>query len=180
MRKTSVRSLPAQISCRRAKRDCESLNGSACHRTMRNRRGFTLMEMGVCLVIMAIAAAVVTPAISRMGAGKPENGADKLLKLLQQARNFSIERNYTVNVRIDPVTSRFRVDTSGTNGLGILADSTLDLAASETLETNLDRLQYTFRPTGAVMGDSVIIRGIGTSSLLSVNAFTGEAKLVQR
>ncbi len=146
----------------------------------RERRGFTLLEMGVCLVIMAVAAAVVTPAIARLGNGKPESGADKFVALLKGARNFAIERNYTVTVRIDPVTSHFRVDTAGINGLGVLADSTLDLGASESLETNLDRLQYTFRPTGAVIADSVIIRGIGTSSLVTVDAWTGEAKLVAR
>ncbi|MEP6765439.1 MAG: prepilin-type N-terminal cleavage/methylation domain-containing protein [Gemmatimonadaceae bacterium] len=146
----------------------------------RNRRGFTLMEMAVCLVVMAIAAAVVAPALARLGTDQPQSGADKYVLLLKQARNFAIERNYTVIVRIDPVTNRFRVDTSGINGLGVLADSTLDLGASESLETTLDRLQYTFRPTGAVIGDSVIVRGIGTSSLVSVDAWTGEAKLVAR
>ncbi|MEP6780932.1 MAG: prepilin-type N-terminal cleavage/methylation domain-containing protein [Gemmatimonadaceae bacterium] len=146
----------------------------------RERRGFTLIEMGVCLVIMAICAAVVAPAFARLGTDQPQSGADKYVLLLKQARNFAIERNYTVTVRIDPVTNRFRVDTVGTNGLGVLADSTLDLGASESLETTLDRLQYTFRPTGSVIADTVIVRGIGTSSLVSVDPWTGEAKLVAR
>lgn len=146
----------------------------------RARRGFTLMEMGVCLVIMAVAAAVVTPAISRLGEGKPETGGDKLVRLLKQARNLAIERNYQVTVRIDPVSSRFRVDTTGSRGTGVLADSTLDLGDSESLETELDRLQYTFQRTGAVMGDSVMVRGIGINSMLTIDAWTGEAKLVAR
>ncbi len=154
--------------------------GARLRLRLRSRSGFTLIEMSVCLVIMAIAAAVVAPAIARLGAGKPESGADKLVSLLKGARNFAIERNYTVTVRIDPITSHFRVDTVGTNGLGILADSTLDLGASESLETNLDRLQYTFRATGAVLGDSVIVRGIGASSLITVDPWTGEAKLFAR
>ena len=156
------------------------IEAKIARRSAQRRRGFTLLEMGVCLVIMAIAAAVVTPAIARLGNGKPENGADKFVALLKGARNFAIEHNYTVTVRIDPVTSRFRVDTSGTHGTGILADSTLDLGASESLETNLDRLQYTFRATGAVIADSVIVRGIGASSLVAVDAWTGEARLIAR
>lgn len=147
---------------------------------LRARRGFTLMEMAVCLVIMAVAAAVVAPAISRLGDGKPESGADKLVALLKQARNLAIERNYLVTVHLDPVTSRFRVDTTGVSGMGVLADSTLDLGDSETLETSLDRLQFTFKPTGAALADTVIVRGIGTTSVLSVDAWTGEAKLVAR
>lgn len=146
----------------------------------RVRRGFTLMEMAVCLVIIAVAATVVTPAISRLGDGRPETGGDKLVALLKQARNLAIERNYVVTVRIDPVSSRFRVDTSGISGAGIYADSTLDLGDSETLETSLDRLQFTFNPTGAVMGDTVVVRGIGTTSVLTVDAWTGEARLVAR
>lgn len=138
------------------------------------------MEMGVCLVIMAIAAAVVTPALSRLGEGKPEAGGDKLVKLLKQARNLAIEKNYRVTVRIDPVSGRYRVDTTGAVGTGVIADSTLELGDSETLETELDRLQYTFQRTGAVVGDTVLIRGIGVNSMLLIDAWTGEAKLVTR
>lgn len=147
---------------------------------LRTRRGFTLMEMAVCMVIMAVAAAVVAPAISRLGDGQPETGGDKLIALLKQARNFAIERNYLVTVRIDPVTSRYRVDTTGVGGMGVLADTTLDLGDSETLETSLDRLQFTFKPTGAALADTVIVRGIGTTSVLTVDPWTGEAKLVAR
>ncbi|MEO7363118.1 MAG: prepilin-type N-terminal cleavage/methylation domain-containing protein, partial [Gemmatimonadaceae bacterium] len=144
------------------------------------RRGFTLMEMAVCMVIMAVAAAVVAPAISRLGDGQPETGGDKLVALLKQARNYAIERNYLVTVRLDPVTSRYRVDTTGLSGMGVLADTTLDLGDSETLESELDRLLFTFQPSGAAMADSVIVRGIGTTSMLSVDPWTGEAKLVAR
>ena len=152
----------------------------AMTRAMGNRRGFTLMEMAVCLVIMAVAASVVVPAISRLGAGKPETAGDQVITLLKQARNFAIERNYTVTVRIDPVSSRYRVDTTGTAGMGVLVDTTFSLGEAETLETSLDRLQFTFKPTGAVMGDTVIVRGIGTTNVLLVDAWTGEAKLVAR
>lgn len=147
---------------------------------MRARRGFTLMEMAVVLVIMAVAASVVVPALSRLGDGKPETAGDQLVALLKQARNFAIERNYVVTVRIDPVTSRYRVDTTGTNGMGVMIDTTFTLGDAETLETPLDRLQYTFKPTGAVMGDTVVVRGIGTTNVLFVDTWTGEAKLVAR
>lgn len=150
------------------------------NRVTRNRRGFTLLEMGVCLVIMAVAASVVVPAFSRLGDGKPEMSGDKIVALLKQARNFAIERNYEVTLRIDPESGRYRVDTTGFSGMGVFADSTLDLGASETLETDLDRLQFTFKPSGAVLADSVVIRGIGATSVLKVDSWTGEAKLVQR
>lgn len=138
------------------------------------------MEMAVCLVIMAVAASVVAPAISRLGDGKPETAGDQLVALLKQAHNFAIEQNYTVTVRIDPVASRYRVDTTGTAGIGVMIDTTFTLGDAETLETSLDRLQFTFKPTGAVLGDTVIVRGIGTTNVLSVDPWTGEAKLVAR
>lgn len=149
-------------------------------RFRRARRGFTLMEMAVCLVIMAVAASVVAPAISRLGEGRPETAGAQLVTLLKQARNFAIEHNYTVTVRIDPVSSRYRVDTTGTGGLGVMIDTTFSLGDAETIETALDRLQFTFMPTGAVMGDTVIVRGIGTTNVLMIDAWTGEAKLVAR
>lgn len=147
---------------------------------LRARRGFTLMEMAVCMIVMAVAATVVVPAISRLGDGQPETGGDKLVALLKQARNFAIEKNYLVTVRLDPVSSRFRVDTTGLKGMGVFADTTLDLGDSETLESELDRVMFTFKPNGAAMGDSVIVRGIGTTSVLTVDSWTGEAKLVAR
>lgn len=146
----------------------------------RTRRGFTLMEMAVCMVIMAIAAAVVAPAISRLGDGKPESAGDRLVALLKQARSYAIERNYTVAVRIDPVNNRYRVDTTGVRGMGVLADTTLELGDAESLESPLDRLLFVFKPNGSVMGDSLIVRGIGTTSVLTVDSWTGEAKLESR
>ena len=147
---------------------------------LRMRRGFTLMEMGVCLVIMSVAAAVVAPAIARLGEGKPENSGDKLVALLKQARNYAIEHNYAVTVRIDPATSHYRVDTTGTNGMGVMLDSTLDMSASETLETPLERLEFSFRPSGSVIGDSVIVQSVGASAVLLLNPWTGEPSLVAR
>ncbi|MGV3710898.1 MAG: pilus assembly FimT family protein [Gemmatimonas sp.] len=146
----------------------------------RARRGFTLMEMAVVLVIMAVAASIVAPAISRLGAGKPESAGDQLLALLKQARNYAIERNYLVTVRIDPNTKRYRIDTTGAQGMGVLTDSTFELADAETLETPLDRLQYTFKPSGAAIADTVLVRGIGTTNVLMVDTWTGEAKLAAR
>jgi Tfp pilus assembly protein FimT len=138
------------------------------------------MELGVCLVVMAIAAAVVTPAISRLGNGKPETGGEQLVALLTQARELAIRQQYTVTVHIDPVTNRFRVDTASLRGTGVYADSTLDLPDSETMETELDRLRFTFKPTGAALGDSVMLRGSDASYMLSIDPWTGEAKRAAR
>ena len=49
------------------------------------------------------------------------------------------------------------------------------IAPSETLITDLPRLQYVFRPTGAVFGDSVLVRGFGATVMIMMDEWSGQA-----
>ncbi len=139
------------------------------------RRGFTLLEMGIVLAIMAVSALLVAPAIGRIGQGKPAAVGDGLLKLLHDARQIAIERNETVTLRMDPLSGRYRADTVGVNGSGELGEGTLALGAQETMVTDLPRLVYVFHPTGSTFADTVLVRGGTKSVLVSVDAWNGVA-----
>jgi prepilin-type N-terminal cleavage/methylation domain-containing protein len=63
---------------------------------MRSRGGFTLIELIVVLAIMALAAAVVIPVLSR-----PRTGTT-VQSVIESARDAAASRGETVYLRIDP------------------------------------------------------------------------------
>ncbi|MDB4917985.1 MAG: hypothetical protein JWM95_5629 [Gemmatimonadetes bacterium] len=140
------------------------------------RPGFTLFEMAIVLAIMALSAALVIPALARLGLDKQPEAAAGVLTLLHDARKTAIDRNTMVSLRIDPVTGRYRADTTGVAGTGKFAEGSIQLDATETLVTEEPRLKFIFRPTGAVFADSVLVRGMGATVLVTVDPWSGLAR----
>jgi prepilin-type N-terminal cleavage/methylation domain-containing protein len=142
----------------------------------RARPGFTLWELTMVLLVMAISATLAAPAFARFGTEQPTRGGDQLIGLLRDARKASIAYNATVTLRLDPKTLKYQVDTSTVMGAGTLAEGALDLGLSETLVTDLPRLVYLFRPTGAAYADSVVVRGGQVPLVIRVDPWTGVAR----
>ena len=147
-----------------------------CHRERSaTRRGFTLWELTMVLLVMSVAATLAVPAFARLGNDKPATPADAMLGLLHDARKAAIDHNATTTLRVDPKTLKYEVDTAGANGSGILASGVLDLGMSQTLEAGQPRLQYIFRPTGATFADTVVVRGGPRQLTIRVDAWSGVA-----
>jgi len=144
------------------------------------RAGFTLWELTMVLLIMAIAGLLAAPAFARFGAEQPPGGADAVIGLLHDARKAAIDHDATVTLRLDPKTLKYQADTSGVNGFGILAAGYLDLGLTQTLVTDLPRLQYVFRPTGAVFADTVVVRGGAVPLVVRVDPWSGVARADSR
>jgi prepilin-type N-terminal cleavage/methylation domain-containing protein len=142
----------------------------------RARHGFTLLEVGLVLAILAIATALAVPAVTRLGVDKPATNADALLGLLHDSRKEAIDRNVTATLLLDPLTGRFQLDTTGLSGSGTRASGSIQLGINATLSTDLARLRYTFRPTGAASGDTVLVRGGSRTMLVSVDPWSGVAR----
>lgn len=141
---------------------------------MRARRGFTLWEMSIVLGITALVAAVVIPAFGlKFGTDPVAQAGDVIVPLLRDARRTAIDWNQTVTVRVDPASGLYEVDTTGASGTGMYVTGQLELNAWESIQTDLQRLQYVFRPTGAAFGDSVIVRGTGAAALVVVDPWSG-------
>jgi prepilin-type N-terminal cleavage/methylation domain-containing protein len=147
---------------------------------MRARPGFTLWEIATVMLIMAIAATLAAPAYVRFGEGREQTSADILLKLLHDTRAIAIARSVDATLLIDPKTGHYRVDTTSSFGSGRVAEDTLRFGATEGLETDLPRLRYVFRPTGASFGDSVIIRGRDSTRIVRVDTWSGVANATAR
>ena len=142
----------------------------------RVRAGYTLWELTMVLLVMAIAATLAAPAFARFGADQPAGGADAMLGLLRDARKAAVEFNADVTLRLDPKTLDYALDTSGVNGSALFARGTLDLGGAQSLVTDQSRLQYVFRATGAAFADSVVLRGGRVPLVVRVDPWSGVAR----
>jgi prepilin-type N-terminal cleavage/methylation domain-containing protein len=143
---------------------------------MRSRRAFTLLETAIVLAVMAVGAVLVAPAIARLGSEQQRQPAAELLTLLRNSRRAAIDRNIVVTLRLDPVSGHYRADTTGANGAGVMAEGVLQLEASETLDARLLRFVWVFRPTGAALGDTVLVRAANQSVMVAVDHWSGVAR----
>ncbi|HEY9225112.1 MAG TPA: prepilin-type N-terminal cleavage/methylation domain-containing protein [Gemmatimonadaceae bacterium] len=141
-----------------------------------NRPGFTLWELSMVLLVMAIAATLAAPAFARFGAEQPSRGSDQLLGLLHDARKAAFDFNATVTLRVDPKTLKYQVDTTSPSGAGTLAEGVIELGFTEKLDTDARRLQYVFRPTGAAFADTVVVRGGNVPLVVRVDPWSGVAR----
>jgi len=139
------------------------------------RPGFTLWELTMVLLVMAIGATLAAPAFVRFGTEQPPGAADAMIGLLHDARKAAIDFNATATLRIDPKSLKYQLDTSGVAGFGTLAAGILDLGLTQTLVTDQPRLQYIFRPTGAAFADTVVVRGGDVPWVVRVDPWSGVA-----
>ncbi len=58
----------------------------------------------------------------------------------------------------------------------MLAEGTLDLGLTQTLETDQPRLRFVFRPTGAAFADTVVVRGGDVPLVVRVDPWSGVAR----
>ncbi len=140
----------------------------------RVRRGFTLIEMIVVLIVIAVTAALIAPALMRVsGAAADDSESAPLSALLRAARRQALAGGSVVTLIVDPKEARYRADTSGPRGTGLLSEGELAFQPGVTLESDSLRVRFSFRPDGSVFGDTLTIRGRWTSSRVSVDRWTG-------
>jgi Tfp pilus assembly protein FimT len=132
------------------------------------------------LLVMAIAASLAAPAFARFGSDQPAGAADRMIGLLHDSRKAAIDFNATVTLRMDPKTLKYQLDTSGVNGSAPFAEGTLDLGLTQSLVTDLPRLQYVFRPTGAAFADTVVVKGGSVPLVVRVDPWSGVARADSR
>jgi prepilin-type N-terminal cleavage/methylation domain-containing protein len=141
-----------------------------------SRPGFTLWELTMVLLVMAIAGTIAVPAFARFGTEQPTRGADGILALLRDARKASLDYNATVRLRLDPKTLKYQADTTTAAGAGALAAGVLEMGLTETLVSDQDRLLYIFRPTGAAFADTVVVHGGEVPLIVRVDPWSGVAR----
>jgi prepilin-type N-terminal cleavage/methylation domain-containing protein len=148
--------------------------------TARRRSGFTLWEIATVLLIIAIVASLTAPAFVKLGEERDQTSEDLLVKLLRDTRTLAIEHAVEATLLIDPENGHYRVDTTSSFGSGRVVEDTLRFGAADKLESDLPRIRYVFRPTGAAFGDSVIVRGSDSTRVLVVDPWSGMPHAIAR
>jgi prepilin-type N-terminal cleavage/methylation domain-containing protein len=148
---------------------------------MRTRRsGFTLIEIIVVLIIFAVMAGAVMPALLRFGEDEDTTAYAGVRKLLRDAQRTSAEHGVPVRVIIDPEKGDYRADTVGANGTGVVLEGNFSQTGSVTMESDSSRVRFTFLPSGIAFGDSLIVH-TGTASVkLTVDPLTGALRVTER
>ena len=83
------------------------------------RRGFTLIELMVVLVIMAIAAAIAVPMFSGAGTIEVEAAGHVVAADLEYARSLAISRQQTYSVVFDAAGESYQVEDSSSAGVNL-------------------------------------------------------------
>ena len=139
------------------------------------RRGFTLWETALVLAVLAVTLVLAAPTVGDFGTRARQADADALLALLRDARREAVQTGTVVAVWLDPVSARYRMDTTGVTGKGTYLAGTLELGGATVLVTDLARVQFLFQPTGAAFADSVGVRGPTGMAMVQVNPWDGVA-----
>ncbi len=147
----------------------------------RPRRGFTLIEMIVVLIIISILAWMTAPAMMRAVSPHADEGdAMPLAALFRSARKEAVERGLIVALTVDPAGGRYRADSIGVLGAGLLSEGAIALDEGVSLEADSARVRYVFRPNGSVFGDSILVRGQWSASLVTIDRWTGAIRIDAR
>jgi prepilin-type N-terminal cleavage/methylation domain-containing protein len=80
------------------------------------RRGFTMLELAVVLLVMSVVAVSVLPAVGLLDASRRSAAGDELARVLEDARERARASGRPFGVEIDAVNERVRTLTIETSG----------------------------------------------------------------
>jgi len=136
------------------------------------RRGFTLIELAVTLLVLGLAAAIVAPAVGRGLDGlRGRAEVSGFVGFLRAARQQAITRGEAQEVHLDPQTLTLVISAEGSPD----ARSTRSFSYLLRIEPRpLNALTVTFQPGGLSSGGVFYLVAPGDRRyLVTVDPFTG-------
>ena len=127
------------------------------------RRGFTVIELVVVVVLVGIMVAVVAPSFASLDQRAAERDAtDRIDALVHLAKASAVDHATAVTVTIDPVTRRFWLEPPDTSGI-------LVLPADASLFSHGKRVHIRIEPNGeASIDEALFVRRGDTTTLVVV------------
>jgi type II secretion system protein H len=141
------------------------------------REGFTLVEMLIVIVILAIVSAVTIPALRSTPEDELTSSAGVVTSLMQRSRQTAVERGQTVALVVDAENARYwaTIESPG-NADSLVSYGPIELATGATLTADTPRSRYVFAPSGAASGGPLVVRLNSRSGVITLNQWTGDAR----
>jgi general secretion pathway protein H len=141
--------------------------------------GFTLLEMLVVIVILALATAVAMPIFTRPSNGvRVQATARDLINALRLTRAMAIARNAEIALTIDVDKRTFTSAAVRPQSFG--PDIAAELTFAESERTARSTGGFRFFPDGSSSGGDIRLHLRGSEAKICVNWLTGEAQQGER
>ena len=141
------------------------------------RNGFTLVEMLIVIVILAVVSAVTVPAFRSSPDDDITSSANVLTTLMQRSRQTAVERGQTVTLVVDAENARYWATLQSTGQAdSLLSYGPLELASGATIKSDEPRPRYVFAPSGAASGAPLEVRLDSRAAVITLNQWTGDAR----
>lgn len=140
------------------------------------REGFTLVEMMVVILILAIVSAVTIPAFRWSTDDKLANAAGVITNLMQRSRQTAVERGQSVALVVDAEHARYWavVQTTG-NADSVVSYGAIDMSPGATLTSDAPRSRYVFDPSGSASGPPLVVKVDSRATVVTLDRWTGDA-----
>jgi len=147
------------------------------NRSSAARAGFTLVEMLIVIVILAVVSAVTVPALRSTPEDELTVSADVVTNLMQRSRQTAVERGQTVALVVDAENARYWVMIQSAGSAdSVVSYGAIDLSRGATLESDMPRSRYVFAPSGAATGTPLVVRLDSRAAVITLNQWTGDAR----
>jgi len=152
-----------------------------------NPGGFTLVEVSVVLIILAIMGALAVPALRDYVEEDDMSAATRKIEILFKiARDSAVRSAAPVTVWMDSasggvwlVAARDSMAADSVSepervGVALVPGEPLELPASIDLELSKARARFRFAASGAVFADSLTLRSANEARLITLHPWTGD------